>query len=271
MAFLSARIRSQGSSPRYRIHESKVAPPHDSIDQKPTSSSKGAIGSISANLNRVANNDWWASRRTTSVMPRGFVGLDIVRFLGVSVTWLIHLQLDDRRNGFLIANVLISYCVFNCSCFCIGLRQRKWQRLSIDHSDCALVPRAGVPLALRQDRESVLLVAQWLFWWQQSANLRMHKRMPYRLALKLQLHKIHLWSLPNPIFLLTNWEQSINRTDPWDQITIDHSLCGVVDSKMIEPSRNPSLVGASSRFKSLQLRSGHLRLSRLSAVEIRHS
>ena len=33
MAFLISRIRSQGSSPKNRMQESKVAPPQDSIDQ----------------------------------------------------------------------------------------------------------------------------------------------------------------------------------------------------------------------------------------------
>ena len=73
IAFLKARILSHGSSPRKRIHVSKVAPPHDSSDQKPTWSNFSAMGSISSMRMRVAKSDWCASRNTTSVIPNGFL------------------------------------------------------------------------------------------------------------------------------------------------------------------------------------------------------
>src|SRR5690554_7279661 len=47
------------------MQESKVAPPQDSKDQKPTLSSFSAIGSMSSSRMRVASRDWWASRRIT--------------------------------------------------------------------------------------------------------------------------------------------------------------------------------------------------------------
>ena len=54
------------------MQESKVAPPQDSKDQKPTLSSFSAMGSMSSSRMRVASRDWWASRRITSVIPSGF-------------------------------------------------------------------------------------------------------------------------------------------------------------------------------------------------------
>ena len=47
---------------------SKVAPPQVSSDQKPTSSSWAAIGSMSSVRMRVARSDWCPSRSATSVM-----------------------------------------------------------------------------------------------------------------------------------------------------------------------------------------------------------
>ena len=57
------------------MHASKVAPPHDSSDQNPTWSSLEAIGSISSIRMRVASRLWCASRRTSSVIPSGFLSL----------------------------------------------------------------------------------------------------------------------------------------------------------------------------------------------------
>ena len=62
------------------MQASKVAPPHDSIDQKPTSSSFPAIGNISSVRMRVASRDWCASRKITSVRPNGFLFVLIVVF-----------------------------------------------------------------------------------------------------------------------------------------------------------------------------------------------
>ena len=50
------------------MQESNVAPPQDSSDQKPALSSFSAIGSMSAVTMRVAWSDWWASRRTFSLI-----------------------------------------------------------------------------------------------------------------------------------------------------------------------------------------------------------
>jgi len=54
------------------MQESNVAPPQDSIDQKPISSSLPAIGNMSSMRMRVASKLWCASRNTSSVIPSGF-------------------------------------------------------------------------------------------------------------------------------------------------------------------------------------------------------
>ena len=54
MSFLKLRRRSQGSSPKNLVAESKVAPPQTSIEWKPIASIPGARGSMSDVRRRVA-------------------------------------------------------------------------------------------------------------------------------------------------------------------------------------------------------------------------
>ena len=58
---LSVFSLSHGSSFRYLMGTSNVAPPHTSIDQKPTWFSLSQIGSMSSILILVAKTDWCAS------------------------------------------------------------------------------------------------------------------------------------------------------------------------------------------------------------------
>ena len=51
---------------------SKVAPPHTSMAQNPTWSIISATGSMSSVRPRVANSDWWPSRRERSSILTGF-------------------------------------------------------------------------------------------------------------------------------------------------------------------------------------------------------
>ena len=57
MASFSLLMRTQGSSFRYRMGTSKVAPPHTSNEKKPIWSMVSAIGSISSVRMRVASMD----------------------------------------------------------------------------------------------------------------------------------------------------------------------------------------------------------------------
>ena len=54
------------------MQASNVAPPHSSTDQKPALSIFSQTGSMSSMRTRVASRDWAESRRTNSVMARGF-------------------------------------------------------------------------------------------------------------------------------------------------------------------------------------------------------
>src|SRR5450756_204742 len=60
--------RSHGSSSRKRSAASNVAPPQHSSEWKPTSSMVSRMGSMSGVRMRVAQSDWWPSRRVVSVM-----------------------------------------------------------------------------------------------------------------------------------------------------------------------------------------------------------
>ena len=68
------RGRSQGSSPKKRLMESKVAPPHTSMAQNPAWSISSMAGIMSSVRMRVANRLWVPSRRVRSSIFSG-VGL----------------------------------------------------------------------------------------------------------------------------------------------------------------------------------------------------
>ena len=55
------------------MQESNVAPPQHSTEKYGILSISGRMGRISSMVMRVASRDWWASRRTTSVILMGFL------------------------------------------------------------------------------------------------------------------------------------------------------------------------------------------------------
>ena len=103
MVSLRLTSLSHGSSFKYLIQVSNVAPPHTSKEKNPTLSISSAIGNISRVLILVAKRDWCASRNVVSIifiLPIAIPRWIRIHFSGMCLSTLILKLIISLTNSY---------------------------------------------------------------------------------------------------------------------------------------------------------------------------